>query len=560
MLAYPDSLRRHDRRWIAPALWAGMGLSLALCYLGGTWPAMCAGLLLFGGLAALRPDLAVLFVPLTAPLFLTPIVLPTSGRQIALPPHELALLVTAAAALPSILAERMRDRETASATRYPGMGRFGRAAAGYAPEALLQIAGLAAVGMALPEPEAHADALRAFRWFIAEPLIFAALIRCRALWPSAKTGTGALVLAQRLLDVFVLGGTAVALVGLLQFVGYLLHAHLEPASFASGDGVLGGIRRVTSVYGNPNNLALYLGRVWPLAAALALADQERRTKGQRWHLLVFGLSSLVCLGAIVVSFSRGAWMGAGAASMVLMLPAARRRLGGRLLPGILLAVTVVVGVGALIYALRGGPMGGSANVRILLWQESLKLLERHPLGVGLDQFFYYHHPAYGRSRIDPSLANTQERYARQPHNLLFEIWLNLGPPGLVAFVWLLVRCLRRARSTLRFPHSAESTLLTRGILAALAATLIHGLVDSFYFWPDIAIAFWLLLVVHELIGHSSRSHAPQLRYNRVVSSYNQKDPAHDRRPAYTARSAAQNYHRGGPASLSGVDCDSEGAA
>jgi O-antigen ligase len=189
------------------------------------------------------------------------------------------------------------------------------------------------------------------------------------------------------------------------------------------------------------------------------------------------------------------------------LPAARHRFGGRRWPIALIAGAIIVAVGALIFALRGGPLGRSADVRILFWQESIRLLELRPLGVGLDQFFYYHHPAYGRSLIDPVLANTQERYARQPHNLVFEIWFNLGPLGLLAFGWLLARCLRRARATLRFPPSADTALLTRAVIAALAAALMHGMVDSFYFWPDIAIAFWLLIGVSELIEQHNRASA-----------------------------------------------------
>jgi len=104
-------------------------------------------------------------------------------------------------------------------------------------------------------------------------------------------------------------------------------------------------------------------------------------------------------------------------------------------------------------------------------------------------------------------VNTQERYARQPHNLLFEIWFNLGPLGLLAFGWLLARCLRRTRATLRFPPSSDAALIAGGVLAALAAALVHGMVDSFYFWPDIAIAFWLLLGVSELIEQHSRKSA-----------------------------------------------------
>jgi O-antigen ligase len=540
VVAHSRSRGHLDRRWIEVGLWAAMGLGLALCYVGQTLPVMTTGLLLLGGLALLRPDLALLLVPLTAPLFLTPLVVPTSGRHIALPPHELALLVSAAAALPNILvhvgsrcfpvptmddgrwtmvrssivhcpsssepathirrallAKSVGYLKNASAGLHRGLTRLGQATTCHAPEVLLLIAGLVGLSLAVPEPQARGDALRAFRWFIAEPLIFVALIRLHALWPAPGAHAGAQAQARRLLNVFVIGGAAVALLGLLQFAGYLLHAQIAPESFAVGGGLLGRIQRVTSVYGNPNNLALYIGRVWPLAAALALAAREEHAP--RWLARGYWLCVLLCLGALLLSLSRGAWLGAGAALIVLMLPATRRRFGGRRLPGALIACAIVVTVGALIFALRGGPLGGSAHVRILFWQESIKLLERQPLGVGLDQFFYYHHPAYGRSLIDPVLANTQERYARQPHNLVFEIWFNLGPLGVIAFGWLLVRCLRRARSGLRFPLSVGAGLLARGVIAALAAALVHGLVDSFYFWPDIAIALWLVVGVSELM-------------------------------------------------------------
>jgi O-antigen ligase len=203
---------------------------------------------------------------------------------------------------------------------------------------------------------------------------------------------------------------------------------------------------------------------------------------------------------LLLSLSRGAWLGAGAALIVLALPAVRHRFGEGRWPYALLAGTVVISIGGLIFALRGGLLDGSTEVRILFWQESIKLLERHPLGLGLDQFFYYHYPAYGRSLIDPVLATTLERYARQPHNLLFEIWFNLGPLGTIVFGWILMRCLRRLRAGMCFPLSTTTGLLARGVAATLAAALTHGLVDSFYFWPDIAIAFWLLVGVSELLA------------------------------------------------------------
>ena len=62
-----------------------------------------------------------------------------------------------------------------------------------------------------------------------------------------------------ILDAFVLGGIAVALIGLGQ---YSPVANLITAE--------GGLLRLRSVYGSPNNVALYLGRILPLLVAMLL--------------------------------------------------------------------------------------------------------------------------------------------------------------------------------------------------------------------------------------------------------------------------------------------------
>jgi putative inorganic carbon (hco3(-)) transporter len=478
-----------NTRWAAVALWAGMALGMALCYRGGHLPLILVGLLLFGGLALARPDVALLFVPLTAPLFLVSAALPsTVATKLRLPPHELALLASVGA---------LFLRTTIRLARWPtarAMGvnlsrmftRLPAWVATYAPELLFLAAGILGLLLGAPEPDARRDALQAFRWFVVEPLLFITLVRlvARRMAPSAGGSPYRLRLAVALLA----GGAVVGGVGLLQYISHELVA--GPAPLAAHGSVAAGTWRATSVYGNPNNLGLYLGRVWPLAAALALYGGLARRRAA----LGYGVCALLCLGGILVSLSRGAWVGAGAALIVLALPYVQRWLRSRVLAGILVVSAALVLVGALIFALRGGPAGGSATVRLLFWRESLALVQQHPLGLGLDQFFYYHHPAYGRSLIDPTIATTHERDARQPHNLILELWLNLSPLGLLAFAWLLVRGLRRARA----PTSATEQALIHGALAALIAALAHGAVDTFYFWPDLAIAFWLLLMLFEV--------------------------------------------------------------
>ncbi|HET9223127.1 MAG TPA: O-antigen ligase family protein, partial [Roseiflexaceae bacterium] len=477
-----------NTRWATAALWFGMALGMALCYRGGQLPLIGAGLLLLGGLALARPDVALLFVPLTAPLFLVSAALPgVVATELRLPPHELALLASAAALLAraAIRLGRAPERRALAARLSRVRAWLPAWIAAYAPELLFLMAGVLGLLLGAPEPEARRDALRAFRWFVVEPLLFITLVRLVA--RRSMRLTGGSPYRMRLAVALIVGGTVVAGVGLLQYITYDLVA--EPAALAARSSVAAGAWRATSVYGNPNNLGLYLGRVWPLAAALALVRRGERARHRA--ALAFGVCALLCLGGILVSLSRGAWVGAGAALIVLALPYVQRWLRSRWLAGILVASAALVLVGALIFALRGGPAGGSATVRLLFWRESLALVERHPLGLGLDQFFYYHHPAYGRSLIDPSLANTLERDARQPHNVVFELWLNLGPLGVLAFAWLLARGLWRARA-----HTGVSEqALAHGAFAALVAGLAHGTVDAFYFWPDLAITFWLLLVL-----------------------------------------------------------------
>jgi putative inorganic carbon (HCO3(-)) transporter len=475
-----------------------MALGLALFYRGGALALVLPGLLIFGLLALLRPGLGLLFVPLTAPLYLIPAAIQgIRGDSFRLPIHEVALLVTAGATAAGWLVRRVvRDERPRTNGERPTLAEAARI---YMPHVLLLVAGVLGVLLAVE----RGPALREFRWLIAEPLIFYALVRTQgADWPSALGPQ-----PSALVTAFVLGGAVVGLLGLLQYIGLDLAPLLGDKQCFAPDGQVcsnivtdGGVRRVLSVYGHPNNLGLYLGRVWPLAAAYAITlfrteNRELRTKlaymPGSWFLV---LGSVLCLGGIVVSFSRGAWLGAVVALAILALPALRRRFRGRLAPALLGLGAGLAVLAGLALSLRGDVTAGSTPIRLLLWREALAYIRLHPLGIGLDQFIYYHDPRYGRSLIDPSLLNTSEVYAAHPHNLLLDIWLRMGPLGLVAFGWLLARFLRDAW---RGITTSDRAPLALGALAAMAAALVHGLVDNFYFVPDLAITFWLLLALTE---------------------------------------------------------------
>ncbi|HET9221851.1 MAG TPA: hypothetical protein VFO07_05070, partial [Roseiflexaceae bacterium] len=74
-----------------------MALALALFQRGGALLPALAGALLFGVLALWRPDLGLLFVPLTVPLYLMPALIPglrsDPTSSLRLPAYEVALLI-----------------------------------------------------------------------------------------------------------------------------------------------------------------------------------------------------------------------------------------------------------------------------------------------------------------------------------------------------------------------------------------------------------------------------------------------------------------------------------
>jgi putative inorganic carbon (hco3(-)) transporter len=468
----------------------GMALGLALFYKSHDLPLMLVGLLIFSIFALLQPDLALLAVVSTVPLFMIPAEIAGMRDQpVRLPLHEVALLLVTGAVI-----ARWLGRHAWQGTK-PRAVLSLRAVQSFMPAVLLVFAGVLGVMWAVPE--GRSAALRELRWLIVEPLLFYMLLTAAFRRPGAQ-GTRNQAYA---LGVFILSGTVAAMVGLLQSVGIDL-VWLFGTKQVLVESVVRepGLWRVTSVYGSPNNLGLYLGRVCPLAAAMLLGTAGPKPIGtdQRWERTAyFAVATVLCLGGLVVSFSRGAWLGVAAALIVLVFPLIGWQRGRRRVLGVVaLGVTLTLIMG-LALSLRGGIISANPLMRLSFWHEALVLIQQYPLGIGLDQFFYYHNPVYGRSLLSPLELASVDPAAAHPHNLILDIWLRVGPLGSAAFAWLLLRFIQQTRAPAHGAQDVYMAQRARGVLAAMAAALIHGLVDHFYFVPDLAFAFWLLLALVE---------------------------------------------------------------
>jgi O-antigen ligase len=306
-----------------------------------------------------------------------------------------------------------------------------------------------------------------WRVVIIEPALFYFLFR--ALRPSRDE-------LWTILDAFVLGGLTVALYGLWQF--------------AQGENVItvaGGVSRLRSVYGSPNNVALYLGRIFPFLFAMLLAG--RATPRRR---IVYALILIPVAVATLMTLSKGAlFLGIPAAAAVVFLLWLReqgRALWPWLLAGAVVAIAglaVVLNVPALSERLN--LQGATSLQRLNLWRASLTMFAENPVtGVGLDNFLYEYR---GRYILD---AAWEEPDLNHPHNIVLDFATRLGLLGLIAGAWLFWELAQRLRR-LPFAVSGPWKPVAFGLCGALAQTLAHGLVDHSFFLVDLAFAFYLLL-------------------------------------------------------------------
>ncbi len=278
----------------------------------------------------------------------------------------------------------------------------------------------------------------------------------------------------RLADLLWIAGLAVALYAL--------------ARYASASGVIEaeGVRRARAFYGSPNNLALIIERLLPLALALACWGHSR------WRRWGTGVAATAMGVVLALTFSRGAWV-LGVPAMALAAILIR---GGRLRRVGLVVLPVVAVLGVLAW--RCWPpsqrmasllnfQSGTSFLRLNLWQAAWDMVRDHPwLGVGPDNFLYY----YG-DYLRPGAE--VDRWRSPPHNIVLDFWLRLGIGGLAALAALLGGFWRRAARAYRRLAEGDLRAMTLGLALGVVGMVAHGLVDTSFFVIELACWFMFAL-------------------------------------------------------------------
>ena len=324
-----------------------------------------------------------------------------------------------------------------------------------APAILFLIAGAISV-VAAPD---HRAALGLYRAYFIEPIAFGAVLinviktPIRALWVVGGLSLGATV-----------AGVANSAV----VINALRHHTYDVVNTPP-----------VVIYNTANAVALYLVPLIALAGAIALYGQSRRDR------LVAAAFALIGSACVLLSFSRGGYLALAAVTLGLALTHRRRWM----LMGAGLLVTAAL---MLIPTLRDrvltnlDPTNGHNTLvgRFHLWSVALQMLRDHPLfGAGLSGFSTVIGPYWNPTNID------QFTY---PHNIVLNSWTETGLLGVAAFGWILVTGMMVAwRGWRTAPSNWQAIHL--GVLLALVAVVVHGLVDVPYWKNDLSFEFWVLL-------------------------------------------------------------------
>jgi O-antigen ligase len=234
------------------------------------------------------------------------------------------------------------------------------------------------------------------------------------------------------------------------------------------------------IYTTANAVALFLGPLIAIAASLFL---HGRSRGVRLGCALFLVGAVP---SMLLTFSRGGYLAMAAIAVGLALSHRLRvwLLAGTFGVGVLVALIppIFTRISVEFQNVGGTTFFGRAG-RLELWSATLQMLRQHPiLGAGLSGF---------AERVAPFWNERHPERFIDPHNIVLNFWVETGLLGVVAFAWLLVLAVRMAWRGWK-DTGPEWRPIFLGILLALVAILIHGLVDVPYFKNDLSLEFWVI--------------------------------------------------------------------
>jgi putative inorganic carbon (hco3(-)) transporter len=282
-----------------------------------------------------------------------------------------------------------------------------------------------------------------------------------------------------------------------------------PHLFASLPGAEQGV--------NPNALGGTTLFLVPLLTSLItwLYGQRRRLEVSSGATLLIRVIALLMLvegvGLLVLSQSRTAWVAAvGAVGFVLAVAFRDRSRSWLVIASAPAIMIVIIVVGWRTLELQG-PQSGGRVFRHEVWAKGISEAAASPVtGIGLGFFRRTIHvpPRPPGPRGDVDMAHA--------HNVFLQMALDVGIPGLIAYLSLLFLAVMMCLQVYRVSDSAEQAL-SLGLFGNLLAIHFFGITDAIVLGAKVGLLFWWA------IGLIGALHRYTFRA-RIASTLPQADP------------------------------------
>jgi len=205
------------------------------------------------------------------------------------------------------------------------------------------------------------------------------------------------------------------------------------------------------------------------------------------------LGLLSCAGqmlALILTFSRGAWLGWGASMVYLAVTTKKWKYIAVLIALTTTCVLVAPSLRSRLVTISQPLSDQSISERVQLLKSSLQLgLENPVLGVG-----------YGRGRLKESLRSRLEGTMLEDspiwhtHNVYVELFAETGFLGLLSFLWLIGRTLLRVSQAATSRDGAER-LAGFAVSASWIAAIVAGVGDIPFYHHETRILFFSLFAL-----------------------------------------------------------------
>lgn len=313
-----------------------------------------------------------------------------------------------------------------------------------------------------------------------------------------------------LIFILIAAGVANAFVGAYEFFGGsgALHLLINDRFF-----------RAFGTFGQPNPFGGFMGMIIPLgfggfaASVHCLKFASPGKRNLRIGLTAFYLfSTLIMLAGIVMSWSRGAWIGLIGASLVAFFMFPRNRRFGLLSFAAILLTLTIVWVSGLVPAsvterlgtateelfafedIRGTditPANFAVTERLAHWQAAINMATASPLwGVGLGNYEIVY-PQY-------RLLNWAEPLGHA-HNYYLNLVAEVGVIGLLGYGKVILSIIALSWRTSRHPDNMARYMVI-AILSSWVYICIHSLFDNLFvnnIFLHIGVMSGILVTLHK---------------------------------------------------------------